>query len=110
MFGLALTNFAPRLGLACDVFGNQRTLVRAGFGLFYSPITGSGGNHLNGVSKFPYESTSTATSTDGLTAVSTLAAGLSSFLKTPSPALTWVTEPTFKFSRPTPLPGCGVSI
>lgn len=72
---LSLTNFAPRLGLAYDVFNDQRMLLRAGFGMFYSPITGSGGNPLNGVPKFPYEFTSIATSSDGITPVTTLAAG-----------------------------------
>lgn len=30
----SLKNFAPRIGLAWDVFGNQRTAVRAGFGRY----------------------------------------------------------------------------
>jgi hypothetical protein len=31
-------NFAPRIGLAWDPFKDNKTVVRAGFGLFYSPI------------------------------------------------------------------------
>ncbi len=31
-------NFAPRVSLAWDPFGNHKTVVRAGYGIFYSPI------------------------------------------------------------------------
>ncbi|MCI0337506.1 MAG: TonB-dependent receptor [Acidobacteria bacterium] len=29
-------NFAPRVGFAFDLFGNQRTIVRAGYGIYYN--------------------------------------------------------------------------
>ncbi|MGH9751211.1 MAG: hypothetical protein ACREA2_00360, partial [Blastocatellia bacterium] len=29
-------NFAPRLGLAFDLFGNQRTVIRTGYGIYYN--------------------------------------------------------------------------
>jgi len=31
-----LNNFAPRIGLAFDLFGNQRTVMRAGYGIYYN--------------------------------------------------------------------------
>jgi hypothetical protein len=31
-------NFAPRLSLSWDPFGDQKTVIRAGYGMFYAPI------------------------------------------------------------------------
>ncbi|MBI1358414.1 MAG: TonB-dependent receptor plug domain-containing protein [Acidobacteria bacterium] len=60
-------NFAPRLGLAYQL--NKKTVVRAGGGLFYGPLTGIGtGSGSFGVSGFQ-ASTSIVTSIDGVTPI-----------------------------------------
>ncbi len=38
---LQSTNFAPRVGLAYDVYGDGRTLIRANYGLFYDRVPGN---------------------------------------------------------------------
>jgi hypothetical protein len=46
------TNFAPRLGFAWDVFGNARTSVRGGFGMFYDILKAEDNLQFNGQAPF----------------------------------------------------------
>ncbi len=45
-----VNNFGPRVGLSYDVFGNAKTIVHAGFGIYY-------GRMLNGIVLNAYEAT-----------------------------------------------------
>ncbi len=37
-------NFAPRVSFAWDPFNDKKTVIRAGYGLFYSPVYGQIGD------------------------------------------------------------------
>lgn len=37
------TNFAPRIGIAYQPFGNQKTVLRAGYGIFYDQVVAGNG-------------------------------------------------------------------
>jgi hypothetical protein len=67
-----LNNFAPRIGFAFDLFGNQRSVVRGGYGIFYQPMHGGGANA--GLAKFPFAFTTSRTAI-GTEAVTTLRQG-----------------------------------
>lgn len=42
LFNPNYKNFAPRIGLAYSPFGNSKTAIRAGFGLYYLPLNSIG--------------------------------------------------------------------
>jgi hypothetical protein len=46
------TNFAPRVGFAWDVFGNAKTSVRGGFGIFYDILKAEDNLQFNGQAPF----------------------------------------------------------
>ena len=54
----AKTGFAPRVGIAYDVFGDGATLLTAAYGIFYEPYyTGQGGPLQTPISAPPYLAT-----------------------------------------------------
>ena len=52
------TGFAPRVGIAWDVFGDGKTLITSAYGIFYEPYyTGQGGPLQTPISAPPYLAT-----------------------------------------------------
>ena len=50
-------NFGPRIGLAYDVFGTGKTVVRAGFGIMFDRIQGN--DMYNGATNTPFDASPT---------------------------------------------------
>jgi outer membrane receptor protein involved in Fe transport len=46
------THFSPRLGFAWDIFGNGKTSLRGGFGIFYGSISGNEWNTMTNFQPF----------------------------------------------------------
>jgi len=92
------TNFAPRLGVAWDPFGNGKTVVRAGGGLMYETLNWESFmafNNVYGLGTIP-----TGGILNGVQGTGTITAGIQNVPNPPTPWDTWGVSQTPPFQIP----------